>query len=238
MYRNLSVGVVVPAHDEERLIAATLRAMPGFVDLVVAGDDASLDATYARMREVASSDDRVVTIRRLKNRGVGAAVVTGYRAALGAGVDLVAVMDGDGQMDPRNLSRLLDPLVDGRADLTKGNRFSGVTPRGPMPTARVAGNLLLSAATRIVVGFGDALDAQCGYTSVVAAELGRLPLERLYPRYGYPNDMVIRASEAGLRLESVPMRAVYGEEVSGIRPAVVVPRIAALLARAATLARI
>jgi len=231
VYLQHRVAVAVPAHNEERLIARTLAAVPPFVDLVVAVDDASDDATAARIREAAIADPRVHQLGHVANRGVGAAIVTAYRAALHLGADIVAVMDGDGQMDPSDLPALLDPICHGRADLAKGHRFHGFVPRGPMPLARVVGNHVLSAATRVAAGFGGPLDAQCGYTAISSNALARLPLDRLYARYGFPNDLVLRSLEAGLRVESVPIRAIYGSEVSGIQPHVALPRIGALLVR-------
>lgn len=232
MYRSHRIAVAVPAHNEERLVARTLASTPEFVDVIVAVDDASDDATAAEIARAAALDPRVRALAHEVNRGVGASVVTAFRAAQHLGADVVAVMDGDGQMDPEDLPALLDPICDGRADVSKGYRFRGLGARGPMPITRLVGNRVLSAATRVAGGFREPLDAQCGYTAVSAAALARLPLERLYPRYGFPNDLVLRAAEAGLEIASVPVRAIYATEVSGIRPHVAIPRIFGLLGRA------
>lgn len=225
------VAVVIPAHNEERLIARTIGSVPAFVDLVVVVDDASVDATLARAASCA--DPRLVVRRHARNEGVGSAIRTGYRVALELGAEVVAVMDGDGQMDPADLGALIAPVVSGAADFAKGCRFEGVRPRGRMPAMRLVGNLVLSGLTKLVTGHAGSLDSQCGYTALSAAAIARLPLAELYPRYGYTNDLVVRALEAGLRVVSVPVRAVYGSEVSGIRARVAIPRILALLARAA-----
>jgi glycosyltransferase involved in cell wall biosynthesis len=231
VFLDSTVAVAVPAHNEERLVARTLGRVPGFVDMVLAVDDASDDATWSAIERAAAADARITAIRHDVNAGVGAAIVTAYRAALRRGADVVVVMDGDGQMDPDDLPALLTPVCSGRADLAKGFRFDGLVPRGPMPFVRIVGNHVLSAATRIAGSYGDRLDAQCGYTAITAEALARLPLQQLFPRYGFPNDLVLRALEAGLRLEAVPVRAVYDTEVSGIRPHVAIPRILLLLAR-------
>ena len=233
MLNDRKVAVAIPAHNEERLIAGTIGTVPRFVDLVIVVDDASTDATCAEVRRAADLDGRVVVLDHSRNCGVGAAIVTAYREALRRGADVVAVMDGDGQMHPDDLESIVAPVCAGRADLAKGTRFDGLSPRGRMPAARWIGNVVLSAATRWAAGIDIALDAQCGYTAVSSAALARLPLDVLYPRYGFPNDLVLRAVEAGLRIEPVPVRAVYGAEISGIRPHIAVPRILALLARAA-----
>ncbi len=204
--------------------------------MVFAIDDASTDATVRAVLVEARRDPRVVLLRHRENRGVGAAIITGYRAAMALGVDVVVVMDGDGQMHPDDLCTLLDPIAERRADFVKGNRFDGLRPRGAMPKTRLVGNIVLSVATRLVSGIRVPLDAQCGYTAISANAVERVPLDALYPRYGFPNDLLFRALENGLRVVSVPVRAVYGEEVSGIRlPAI--PRIFWLLVRA-TLRRV
>ncbi len=231
MYLGNRIAVAIPAHNEERLVARTLGAIPLFVDAIVAVDDASDDATSREIRRAAGLDARIHALAHPDNRGVGAAIVTAYRAALHLGADVVAVMDGDGQMDPGDLPALLEPVCAARADLAKGHRFDGIRPRGPMPVTRVVGNHVLSAATRIAAGHRAPLDAQCGFTAIAASALTRLPLDRMYPRYGFPNDLVLRVLEAGLRVESVPIRALYGTEISGIRPHVAIPRIFGLLAR-------
>jgi glycosyltransferase involved in cell wall biosynthesis len=233
VYRGHRVAVVVPAHNEARLVARTLGSVPELADLLVAVDDASEDATACEIARAANADDRIAPIYHDVNCGVGAAIVSGYRVALARGAEVVAVMDGDGQMDPRDLPALLDPLCDGTADLAKGNRFERLRPRGRMPRVRIVGNLILSAATSAGSGVGWPVDSQCGYTALSAEAIARLPLDRLYPRYGFPNDLLLRALECGLRVASVPVRSRYGEEISGIRPHVAIPRIAALLAAGA-----
>jgi glycosyltransferase involved in cell wall biosynthesis len=232
VFRSYKIAVILPAHDEARFIARTLRAVPAYVDRICAVDDASNDGTAEAMTAASFEDKRITVLRHHANAGVGAAIITGYRAALAGGADIVVVMDGDGQMHPDDLPTLLEPLTERRAELVKGNRFDGLRSRGRMPVPRHLGNLALSAATRLVTGFSGPLDAQCGYTAALACSLERLPFDDLYPRYGFPNDLFIRSLEAGLRVVSVPVRAVYGEEVSGIKPHVAIPRILGLLVRA------
>ncbi|HEY9233294.1 MAG TPA: glycosyltransferase family 2 protein [Blastocatellia bacterium] len=228
MYRHHRIAVVMPIHDEEDRIERAIARVPSFVDVILAVDDASRDGTAARLRRIA--DERVLTIRHAKNRGVGAATKTGYRRALKTGADLIAVMDGDGQMDGRDLPALLDAAIAG-ADYVKGNRFLHRESLNAMPLARLAGNWLFSRLTRRAARCAVRLDAQCGYTVIRHAALLRLPLDALYDRYGFPNEMLFAATLAGLRIASVAVRSIYETEVSGINPLTAVPMIGFLIAR-------
>lgn len=231
MYRELRIAVAVPAHNEERLIRRTLERVPDFVDDIVVVDDASSDRTSEEVGRAALVDPRIHALSHDRNRGVGASIVTAFETSLALGADVVIVMDGDGQMDPADLRAMIEPIVDGSFDVAKGLRFDGVRPRGTMPTGRWIGNLVLSAATRLASGWRAPLDSQCGYVALSAAALLKLPLDRLFARYGFPNDLFLRSVGAGLRVSCVPVRSVYGAEVSGIRPHVAVPVIFWLLLR-------
>jgi len=213
MYRGLRVAVVVPAYRESRLIGSTIRGIPSFVDRIVVVDDASEDATCAAAEAV--GDARVHLVRHDVNRGVGAAIVTGYRISFDDGADVAVVMAGDAQMDPNDLPALLAPICEGSADYAKGNRlaFGGVA--GLMPPQRFVGNHLFSRLTQLATGL-DVYDSQCGYTVITRACARRLALDSLWPRYGYPNDLLGLLAEIGARVVDVPVRPVYATEKSGI----------------------
>ncbi len=231
MYRGLTIAVVVPAFNEARLIARTIRAVPGFVDRLIVVDDASHDATFLRARRAARRALEIV--RHEANRGVGAAIVTGYRRVLALGLDVAVVMAGDGQMDPGDLPALLDPIAAGRAGYVKGNRFRRREVWRTMPPARIAGNLALSLATKLVSGYWHLFDSQCGYTAIARPALTALELGRVFPRYGYPIDLLARLHTAGVNVVDVPVRPIYGPGwTSGIRLATVVHPILWVLARA------
>ena len=212
MFRQLRVAVVIPAYNEERAITEAISTVPEFVDTIIVVDDASTDATAARAGAVALArgDDRVVVVSHPQNRGVGAAIVTGYRRALALGCDVAAVMAGDGQMDPRDLPGVIDPIADGDADYVKGNRFLHPEVWTAMPPARIVGNLVLSAATKLTSGYRHVFDSQCGYTAISRRALETVELDGVFPRYGYPNDLLSRLHVAGMRVSDVPVRPVYG----------------------------
>lgn len=217
MYRELQTAVVIPAFNEEVAIEAAVATVPAFIDHIIVVDDCSGDDTSARAR-AANAACPVEVIRHHDNRGVGAAIVTGYRRALALGCDVAVVMAGDGQMDPSDLPTLLDPIADGTADYVKGNRFLHPAVWREMPAARIVGNVVLSAATRVTSGYHHVFDSQCGYTAISRDALQVIDLDGVFPRYGYPNDVLSRLNVAGQRVMDVPVRPIYGPQwKSGIR---------------------
>jgi glycosyltransferase involved in cell wall biosynthesis len=231
MWATSRVVVVVPAWDEEPRIAGVVQTMPAWVDAVVVVDDASRDATAAAA--LSTGDPRVVVERHATNRGVGAAIATGYRRACamaGGPRDAFVVMAGDGQMDPRDLHAVVDPIARGDADYVKGDRFRWHGGTGAMPVSRRLAGEVLSWATARAIG-QPISDSQCGYTALARAACETLDLEALWPRYGYPNDLLSQVAIRGLRIAEVPVRAVYADEVSRLR-AWHVPVVMALVARA------
>jgi len=210
MYQQLRVAVVIPAFNEEAAVGAAIAAVPDFVDHVIVVDDASIDDTAAVAVDASVARANVEVITHAANRGVGAAIVTGYRRALELGCDVAAVMAGDGQMDPADLPSVIAPIADGSADYVKGNRFLHPEVWRAMPAARIVGNLVLSAATRLTSGYRHVFDSQCGYTAISRAAVAALDLDQLFPRYGYPNDLLSRLHIAGMRVVDVPVRPVYG----------------------------
>jgi glycosyltransferase involved in cell wall biosynthesis len=233
MFEGRRVYVVIPAYNEEKLIGRVLDTMPELVDRMIAVDDASRDET-ARILCAAQGKlgPRLRVIRHEQNRGVGAAIVSGYHAALEEleGKDLVVIMAGDAQMDPAELPRLLAPLVKDQADYTKGNRLLTGEAWRIIPRHRYLGNAALSFATKIASGYWHVADSQSGYTAITVEALSVLQLHRLYPRYGFPNHLLVELNNYDFRVRDVPMRPVYNiGEVSGIRLPRVIPAISWLL---------
>jgi glycosyltransferase involved in cell wall biosynthesis len=215
VYRELRIAVVIPAFNERRKIAGTVAGVPELVDHILVIDDASHDDT-SRQAELAalrrSEPASVEVIRHAANRGVGGAITTGYRRAIAIGADVAVVMAGDGQMDPHDLPALLEPIARGDADYVKGNRFLHPAIWTTMPASRIIGNLVLSAATRVTSGYRHVFDSQCGYTAIHRGALATLELAELFPRYGYPNDLLSRLHVANMRVVDVPVRPIYGAE--------------------------
>jgi glycosyltransferase involved in cell wall biosynthesis len=211
MYKHMRVAVVVPAYNERRAIVPTVATVPAFIDRVVVVDDASGDDTGAQAEIGAAERGGVVDVlRHDTNRGVGAAIATGYRHAFAHGADVAVVMAGDGQMDPSDLPALLDPIASDAADYVKGNRFLHPAIWTTMPPVRIVGNVLLSAATRVTSGYRHVFDSQCGYTAMTRTAFASLSGE-LWARYGYPNDLLSRLHVANMRVADVPVRPIYDE---------------------------
>jgi glycosyltransferase involved in cell wall biosynthesis len=222
------VAVVVPALDEEQLVVETIRGVPEFIDRIYVVDDGSRDRTAAVIVEL--EDARVQLIRHEKNLGVGAAIATGYRQALAEQVDVACVMAADNQMDPAELRELVEPVARGEVEYAKANRlFSGEAWK-VIPRTRYLGNAVLSLLTKIASGYWHVADSQAGYTALSLDALSRLDLDRLYPRYGFPNDMLVHLNVENARVRDVPSRPIYDVgERSGIKLRSVVPRISWLL---------
>lgn len=229
MYREHRIAVVVPAYNEELLIGPTLDTMPGCVDRIYVVDDCSTDQTPARIGEHSARDPRIVSLRHETNSGVGAAIVTGYTAALADGMEIVAVMAGDNQMDPAFLPKLLDPIIDGKADYAVGNRLINPEFRKDMSRWRFFGNAALTLLTKIASGYWQLMDPQNGYTAISRRALETIPLDAVYPRYGYCNDILVRLNVYGFRVKNVPHPARYGLEQSGIRYGRYIVRLSGLL---------
>jgi glycosyltransferase involved in cell wall biosynthesis len=230
MFEGKRVGVVVPAYDEETLIAATLGGIPPLVDRIIVVDDGSSDRTSECALE--TGDPRVEVLTHERRSGVGAATLTGYRKAMAEELDVVVVMNGDNQMDPEDLPTLVEPVARGELDYAKANRLATGQAWQLIPKTRFFGNAVLSMLTKIASGYWHVADSQSGYTVVSREMLERLDLDRVYTSYGFPNDMLVHLNVWNARVRDFPSRPIYGVgERSNMRYRHVVPRIAWLLVR-------
>ncbi|ABD42843.1 glycosyl transferase, family 2 [Methanospirillum hungatei JF-1] len=232
MYRNKKIGVVIPAYKEELLIVPTLESVPDFVDRVYAVNDASPDRTGSLIDSYAERDSRVVPIHHQKNKGVGGAIISGYKEALSDGMDIVAVMAGDNQMDPTFLPELLDPVVEGVVDYSVGNRLVNEKFRQGMSKWRFVGNSVLTLLTKIASGYWQLMDPQNGYTAISRRALETISLDEIYPGYGYCNDLLVWLNTFGFRVRNVPHPARYGLERSKIKYSTYIVRLSWLLLNA------
>jgi len=212
---GLRVAVIIPAYLAAETIEKVLRGIPAGVDAIYVIDDASRDETAARVR--AAGDPRVHLLTHDINLGVGGAMVTGYRHALLQGIDICVKMDADDQMDPAYLPEVIHPLVSGRADYAKGNRFHDVEALRRMPFLRKVGNAGLSFFIKAASGQWRIFDPTNGYTAIHRAALKALDLRKLHPRYFFESSMLIMLGRLDAVVEDVPMPARYGVERSNLR---------------------
>jgi dolichol-phosphate mannosyltransferase len=210
------VAVVVPSYRVKSHVLAVIDAIGPEVSRIFAVDDCCPEGS-GDFIEAHVTDPRVRVLRNVRNKGVGGAVVTGYRAAIEEGMDIVVKVDGDGQMDPALIPRFVAPVAAGEADYAKGNRFFSVTAVRSMPKLRLFGNAVLSFLTKLSSGYWSVFDPTNGYTAVHTRALAALDLDCLSERYFFETDMLIRLGEIRAVVVDVPMRAVYGDEVSGLK---------------------
>lgn len=231
--KNKKIAVVIPAHNEKKMIEKVIQEIPSFVDKIIVVDDASTDGTINQINKCLKIyKNKLIVIKNKVNQGVGAAIVLGYKSALREKMDVTAVMAGDGQMNPAELKSICLPVIQNEADYVKGNRLVHGQAWAMMPKVRYLGNSVLSFLTKIASGYWYVADSQTGYTAISSGTLKNIWLENLYPRYGFPNDILVHLNIARARIKEVPITPVYfADGKSGIRIHKVIPTISWLLLR-------
>lgn len=209
------IGVVIPAYNEEKLIRATVEGIPPYVSRIFVINDASIDSTAQVLESI--KDPRLHVITHEINQGVGAAILHGYKRALKENMDLIVVMGGDNQMNPDQLPKLLMPIIQGKADYTKGNRLLSKEFRGGMSKWRLFGNSILTMINKISSGYWHIMDPQNGYTAISRKALSGIDIDTLFTYYGYCNDMLVKLNTFGFRTLDITMPARYGQEKSSIK---------------------
>ncbi|OGO23646.1 MAG: hypothetical protein A2144_01445 [Chloroflexi bacterium RBG_16_50_9] len=214
MYQQQKIGVVIPAYNVEAHLVKTIQELPAMIDRIYVVDDGSTDNTTGTINNISN---KVCLLRHEINKGPGAAMATGYKAALREKMDIIVKLDGDGQMLPEKIESLIAPVVSRQVDYTKGDRLSNHDYRRTMPGFRLFGNLLLTYLTRIASGYWHVNDTQNGFVAISRRALESIDIETIYPYYGYLNDILVRLNMGGFSVQDVPMPAKYGAERSSIR---------------------
>lgn len=212
---DATLAVVIPCFRVRQQILGVLRAIGAEVDLIFVIDDACPEKS-GELVESEITDPRVKVIYHSENKGVGGAVVTGYSAALEAGADIVVKLDGDGQMNPELIAKIAKPVLEGRADYAKGNRFDSLDSLSSMPKVRIFGNAILSIFSKISSGYWSITDPTNGFTAIHRSALESLRLDKLQRSYFFESDMLFRLNIANCVVSDVPMVAVYGSETSNL----------------------
>lgn len=233
MYKEKTIAVVVPCHNEEILIAKVINTLPDFVDKVYVIDDLSDDNTRNIVSQLrVGKEARIELICHKFNQGVGGSIATGYKAAAKDEMDVTVVMAGDAQMDPTDLPAILDPVVSGEVDYSKGNRLFTGDAWNMIPRVRYLGNSMLSLLTKVASGYWHVADSQSGYTAINLKALKTINWDEMYKRYGQPNDLLVRLNIYNFKVRDVPIKPIYGiGEKSGVKPIRLIPKLSLLLFR-------
>lgn len=233
MLNAKKIAVVVPAHNEEKMIGKVISTMPNFVDIIIVVDDCSSDDTSGVAKTVAKKHRKnIKIIKHEKTFGVGGAILSGFALASKLKMKVMAVMAGDGQMDPADLKNIVMPIVKNEADFTKGNRITYGRAWQLMPKIRYLGNSFLSLLTKISSGYWHIADSQAGYVAISKDMIDKIPLFKVSKGYGFENDILVYLNVKFARIKEVPVRPIYGQgEKSGMLLIKVGPEILWILIR-------
>ena len=236
MYRNKRISIVIPAYNEEKLIRPTLENVPKLIDRIYVIDDCSPDDQCKVILQCALKDSRIELIQHEVNQGPGGAIITGYLKSSKDGYDIAVVVGGDYQMPLDEVENLLNPIVDGHVDYTKGNRFLLSRLEDTlkkMPTSRLIGNWLITGLTKIASGYYKSMDVVDGYTAISKKAIDTIDWTRAWKGYGYPMDFLIRLNAYRFRIIDIPRTAIYlpGERQSQIKGVGYALRVSPMLLR-------
>lgn len=209
MYQNKLVAVVIPSYNEAKNIASVISGIPKFVDHIVVVDDASKDNTAEVVRNLSNDNKRLVLLQNSKNLGCGGALATGYKWAIENNIDIAVRMDGDGQMDANDIERLVEPIANGEVDYTKANRLFSGEAYEKIPRVRFYGNAILSLLTKIASGYWHIADSQSGFSAIGKRALQTVNWDKMYKRYGNPNDVLILLNIFNFRVRDVITQPIY-----------------------------
>ncbi|PLW92291.1 MAG: glycosyl transferase family 2 [Marinilabiliales bacterium] len=210
-------AVVIPAYKVSRHIEKVIEGIPGFINFIIVVDDKCPQNSGKIAEELIKKDHRINVVFHEKNGGVGAAVISGYQKAIELGADYIVKMDGDGQMDPEYLDKLLKPLRENKADYCKGNRFKERAYLKNMPRIRLLGNSAMSFMLKVCSGYWNIMDPTNGFTAIRTEMLQRFNFEKLSKRYFFESDMLVHLNIYNGVVKDVPMPAIYGEEESSLK---------------------
>lgn len=210
------LSVVIPCYNVSKHIEEVIHSLPQEIDFIITVNDCSTDSTATILENLASTNSKIHVINHSQNQGVGGAMITGYKKSLELNASITIKMDGDGQMDAGNISKLIQPIIDGNADFTKGNRFRDLKALQAMPAVRRIGNLGLSFLIKAASGYWNIFDPTNGFTAIRNETLNSINFNKLHKRYYFETSMIAELYFCSAIIVDVPMQAKYGDEVSGL----------------------
>ena len=232
---RVHIAVVIPAYRVESKLGVVLATMPSFVRDIIVVNDASPDKTAEIAADAALRDARIQLISHEKNQGVGGAMISGYKKALELGAQIIVKVDGDGQMNPADIPSLIAPLIEGKADFAKGNRFRDFRALTKMPFVRRIGNMGLSFLAKAASGYWSCFDPTNGFLALRSEVLNQLPLENIHRSYFFEISQLCQLYHLGAVIQDVPLPARYADEKSSLSIRKVLlefpPRLLAAFAR-------
>jgi glycosyltransferase involved in cell wall biosynthesis len=236
MYREKKISLVIPAYNEEKLILPTLERVPELIDKIYVVDDCSPDGQNQVVEERSKIDSRVILVKHETNRGPGGSIITGYKKSIEDGIDIAVVIGGDNQMPIEQVEEFLDPIIDGKADYTKGNRFllaEVLETKKKMPRLRLFANWGITFLTKIASGYYKIMDVVDGYTAISREAMEAIDWDIAWQEYGYPMDFLVRLNAYGFRVKDISRKAIYteGERQSQIKGARYALRVSPMLIR-------
>lgn len=216
MELDKKIAVVIPSYKVKKHILKVISEIGSEVQRIYVVDDLCPEGSGSFVKEKCK-DERVKVIWHEANQGVGGAVMSGYRAAIEDGMEIIVKVDGDGQMDPSLIPHFIEPIVSGQADYTKGNRFFDLESVRSMPKMRLFGNAVLSFMTKMSSGYWDLFDPTNGYTAIHSDVAKHLPLDKISKRYFFETDILFRLNTLRAVVIDIPMEARYEDEVSNLK---------------------
>jgi dolichol-phosphate mannosyltransferase len=213
---TIKIAVVIPCYKVSQNLKSVLNDIGSEVTSIYCVDDNCPEESWKVAESIANKDSRIHIIRRKRNGGVGAAVISGYKAALKDNAEIIVKIDGDGQMSPQLIPKFIKPIYEGRADFIKGNRFYDLKSVSSMPLVRIIGNSILSFINKISSGYWNLFDPNNGFIAIHAKALRLVPMEKLNKRFFFEADMLFRLSTIRAVVKDIPMDSVYGDEKSNL----------------------
>lgn len=212
----MKIAVIIPCHNVANHIEGVISSLPEIITHIITVNDCSSDQTEEIILELQKENPKIIYLQHSKNQGVGGAMLTGYKKSLELNSEITIKIDGDGQMDAANIPILIKPIIQNKADFTKGNRFRDFRALKQMPMSRRIGNLGLSFMIKAASGYWNIFDPTNGYTAIGNETLRSINLDKLHERYFFESSMLIELYHANAIVHDIPMKARYGDEVSGL----------------------
>ena len=213
---NSSIAVIIPCYKVKQHILDVIEKVGEDICSIYVIDDNCPEKSGQYVKNNCD-DKRVHIIFHEKNEGVGGATITGYKQALNDGADIVVKIDGDGQMNPAMIKKIVGPIIKGEADYTKGNRFYNIEDLAQMPIKRLIGNAALSFISKLSSGYWNIFDPTNGYTAIHSSVIEQLPLDKIDKRYFFESDILFRLNTIRAVVHDIPMPSVYGDEKSNLK---------------------